>query len=77
MGEIAGLNGAREHTYYKRQKKLFEAAREQQGFAEVTPVKRCEEDIAVTVRIAGAEADIHCGADEGTVGMVLRMLKSC
>ena len=30
-----------------------------------------------TVRIAGAEADIHSGADASTVETVLRILKSC
>ena len=28
-------------------------------------------------RIAGTEVDIHSGADEETVGMVLRLLESC
>ena len=47
-------------------------------FAEVTPVRpvACG-NVAVTVRIAGAEADIHSGADTATVEMVLRFLKSC
>ena len=32
--------------------------------------------VAVTVRVAGAEADIHSGADADTVETVLRVLKS-
>ena len=32
---------------------------------------------AVTVRIAGAEAEIHNGADAATVEAVLRAVKSC
>ena len=44
-------------------------------FAEVTPVQ-CG-NVAVTVRIAGTEADIHSGADMATVEAVLRILKSC
>ena len=56
---------------------------EQQGahktaFAEVTPPQPvCSGNVAVTVRIAGAEADIHSGADTATVETVLRLLKSC
>ena len=47
-------------------------------FAEVTPVQpvRCG-NVAITVRIAGVEADIHSGADAATVEMVLQILKSC
>ena len=47
-------------------------------FAEVTPEQHIRPDgIAATVRIAGAEADIHNGADAATVETVLRVLKSC
>ncbi len=67
-------------TYYRWQKRLFEMVQEQQEvqFAEVTPVhpSRCD-NVAVTVRISGAEADIHAGADAATVETVLRILKSC
>ena len=67
-------------TYYRWQKRLFELAKAQQAvqFADVTPVQpvRCS-NVAVTVRIAGAEADIHSGADAATVETVLRFLKSC
>ena len=67
-------------TYYRWQKRLFEIAKAQQEvqFAEVTPIQpaRCG-NVAVTVRIAGAEADIHSGADTATVETVLRILKSC
>ena len=73
-------NGVCEQTYYKWQKRLFEMAQAQQDiqFAEVTPAQpvRCG-NVAVTVRIAGAEADIHSGADSATVETVLRILKSC
>lgn len=69
-----------EQTYYRWQKRLFEMAKAQQEvqFAEVTPTQpvRCG-NVAVTVRIAGAEADIHSGADAATVETVLRILKSC
>ena len=73
-------NGLCEQTYYKWQRRLFEMAQAQQEvqFAEVTPAQavRCG-NVAVTVRIAGAEADIHSGADASTVETVLRILKSC
>ena len=69
-----------QQTYYKWQRRLFEMAQAQQEvqFAEVTPAQpvRCG-NVAVTVRIAGAEADIHSGADAATVETVLRFLKSC
>ena len=73
-------NGICEQTYYRWQKRLFEMAKAQQEiqFAEVTPVHpSCSGNVAVTVRIAGAEADIHGGADAATVETVLRILKSC
>ena len=73
-------NGVCEQTYYKWQKRLFEMAQAQQEvqFAEVTPVHplRCG-NVAVTVRVSGAEADIHTAADAATVETVLRILKSC
>lgn len=65
-------------TYYRWQKKLFTMAQAQQKsrFAEVTPF-RASGNIEVTVRIAGAEADIYRGADAATIEAVLRVLKSC
>ena len=73
-------NGICEQTYYRWQKRLFEIAKAQQEvqFAEVPPIQpaRCG-NVAATVRIAGAEADIHSGADTATVETVLRILKSC
>ncbi len=74
-------NGVCEQTYYKWQRKLFSLAKAQQEaqFAEVTPLHdQCRSgDIAVTVRLAGGEADIHAGADAGTIETVLRILKTC
>ena len=73
-------NGVCEQTYYKWQRRLFEMAQAQQEvqFAEVTPVQSVTcGNVAVTVRIVGAEADIHSGADAATVKMVLQILKSC
>ena len=72
-------HGICEGTFYKWQRKLFALASSQQqsGFAEVTPLVQPSAGIAVTVRIGGAEVDIHSGADSETVGMVLSLLKSC
>ena len=70
-------NGFCEQTYYKWQRRLLEIAKAQQEiqFAEVTPVR--SGNVAVTVRICSAEADISNGADAATVETVLRILKSC
>lgn len=73
-------NGICEQTYYKWQRRVFEMAQEQQevSFAEVTPLQPVRSGkVAVTVRVAGAEADIHSGANAATVETVLRILKSC
>jgi len=73
-------NGICEQTYYRWQKRLFEMAKAQQEvqFAEVTPMQPIRSgNVAVTVRIAGAAADIHSGADALTIETVLRILKSC
>lgn len=67
-------------TYYRWQRRLFDMVKAQQEgrFVEVTPVPAaCPGCVAVTVRIAGAELDIHSGADAATVEAVLRVLKSC
>lgn len=69
--------------YYYWQRRLYDTLLQQQAvqptFAEITPssVNRQDSSIAVTVRISGAEADIHTGADAATVETVLRILKSC
>ena len=70
-------HGVCEATFYKWQKKLFEMARAQSGFAEVTPMVHPSADVAVTIRISGAEADIHNGADSETIRAAIQALKSC
>ena len=75
-------NGISLSSYYKWQRKVYAAAQAHQEarFVEVTPVQPVPvgvSDVAVTVHIGGAEADIHSGADAATVEMVLRVLKSC
>lgn len=74
-------NGVCSQTYYKWQKRLFEAAKTQQEaqFVDVTPVHNLDHSgaVAVTVRLASGVADIHAGADAATIETVLRILKSC
>ena len=73
-------NGVCEQTYYKWLKRLVAMAQEQQKvqFAEITPALPIRSgNVAVTIRLAGAEADIFNGADAATVETVLRILKSC
>ncbi len=73
-------NGICAQTYYKWQKRLFEIAKTQSEvqFAEVPLAQPVHAgNIAVTVRVAGVEADIHSGADTVTIETVLRALKSC
>ena len=80
---LVSENGPSEKTYYYSQRRLLQALSEQQvshktAFAEVTPPQPvCSGNVAVTVRISGAEADIHAGADAAIVETVLRILKSC
>lgn len=67
-------------TYYRWQRRLFDMvkARQEVQFADVTPERPSSVgSAAVTVRVAGAEVDIHSGADAATVETVLRVLKSC
>ena len=53
-------------------------AQQEVQFADVTPERPSPiGGVAVTVRISGAEMDIHNGADAATVEKVLRVLKSC
>ena len=75
-------NNISEKTYYYWQKRLYNTLSEQQQptqptFTELTPVSSASGQIAVTVRLPGAEADIHTGADAALVEAVLRILKSC
>lgn len=73
-------NGVNVSPYYKWQRKVYAAAQAQQerSFVEVTPVHPAAViGVAVTLRIAGAELEIHNGADAATVEVVLRAVKSC
>ena len=73
-------NGICEQTYYRWQKRLFEMTEAEQEiqFAEVTRAQSVHSGkVAITIRLGGMDADIHSGADAGTVETVLRILKSC
>ena len=73
-------NGVCEQTYYKWLKRLVTMAQEQQKvqFAEVTPALPVRTgNVAVTIRISGADVDVCNGADAATVETVLRILKPC
>ena len=73
-------NGINISSYYKWQRKVYAAAQAQQerSFVEVKPVQSAAVGgVAVTLRIAGAELDIHNGADATTVEAALRAVKSC
>ena len=73
-------HGVNVSSYYKWQRKVYAVAKAQQEsrFVEVTPTQPAAVGgVAVTIRIAGAEADIHNGADMAAVEAVLRVLKSC
>lgn len=73
-------NGINISSYYKWQRKVYAAAQNQQerSFVEVTPVQQAAVGgVAVTLRINGAEMDIHNGADAATIEAVLRAVKSC
>ena len=73
-------NGVNVSSYYKWRRKVYAAAQAQRerSFVEVTPVHPAAViGVAVTLRIAGAELEIHNGADAATVEVVLRAVKSC
>lgn len=73
-------HGVNVSSYYKWQRKVYAIvqAKQESRFVEVKPEPPvCSDCVAATVRIAGAEADIHSRADAATVETVLRILKSC
>lgn len=75
-------NGIALSTYYTRQRKVFDAAKEASKpapeFAEVCLPKRDHAATpAATVRIGSSEADIYPGADEETIRTICRVLRSC
>lgn len=67
-------------TYWNRQSKVFEAFSKDtaNGFVEVTvqPEISTTGSIAATISSGNFTADIHNGADEGTITAVLRAMKN-
>lgn len=72
-------NGIAVSTFHYRQQKVWDALQRRNQFVEV-PLQVDEyrnEDIAATVHIGEARADIHNGADEATLTALIHALKSC
>ena len=67
-------------TYYRWQKRLFTmaAAQHEPHFAEISQsCSHAAPDIAITIRMQGAEAEIRTGADAAVIETVLQFLRSC
>ena len=72
-------NALQQRNQFYRQQKVWEALQRRNQFVEV-PLQTneyCSENIAATVHIGEARADIHNGADEATLTALIRALKSC
>ena len=72
-------NGIAVSTFHYRQQKVWDALQKRNQFVEV-PLQVNEyrnENIAATVHIREACADIHNGADEVTLTALIHALKSC
>lgn len=65
-------------TYYRCQRRLYNLAQEKHegGFAEIAPIRRTTDSIAITVQIGSLELAVHNGADAASVEAVLRAVKS-
>ena len=77
-------HGCTEKTYYYWQRRIFKLAQEQKQpeFAEISNrafvrASSYSPSIVATVEIQGARVHIHPGADEQTLGALLRALSSC
>ena len=70
-------NGITPNTYYRWQKRVYNAVRaERNPFIEV-PIAKPNGEIAVSVELNGVTADIRNGAEEATILAVLRAIRSC
>ena len=72
-------NGIVPNTYFRWQKKVYDAMRQEQGQAQFYEVpmgkSRCR--TAVSIEVNGITASVYCGADEETVLTVLRAMRLC
>ena len=70
-------NGLSYHTYYKWQQRLYHRYTEKgPDFYEVN-INRTGSQVVATVHIGMCSADIYSGADERTIGAVLKAIKAC
>lgn len=77
VNEWCAANGIRPNAYYRHQKKVFDAMHAEDGrFYEVS-ISRQSGRITASIQINGLSAEIHSGADEGTLLALLRAMKSC
>lgn len=65
-------------TYYNWQRKVFRAvsAENEVCFAEV-PIRPGNGETAASIHCGELRVDIHAGADEETIQMIIRALKTC
>lgn len=66
-------------TFHYRQQKVWKALQKSSQFVEVPMFsdERQDNKIAASVRIGNICAEVHNGADEATLAVLFRVLKSC
>lgn len=73
-------NGINHKTYYYWQHKVFGIAKENHGqqFVEMPAVSKASRGTAIAgITVAGTKVEIYSGADEETLGALLRVLQQC
>lgn len=70
-------NGLAEGSYYRWQRKLYGELTKKQTFVEVSLSPAAGPTVAATVSTGDLRMEINTGADEETIRMLLRALKSC
>ena len=69
-------NGICEQTYYRWQRRLFEAYSEEHELVEV-PFSGSNREAVATLRVGEYELDIYPSANAGTMEMLCSILKRC
>ena len=69
-------NGMTPNTYFRHQRKVFEAMQQSEPFYEV-PVERTVGRVAARIEVNGLAVEIHNGADEATIYSVVQAMKLC
>ena len=77
VNEWCAANGIRPNAYYRHQRKVFNAMQAEDGQFYEVPISRQSDRITANIQINGLSAEIHSGADEGTLLALLRAMKSC